>query len=650
MRRDQGSTTLARHAKKAAAAVVILGLYGAARLPAVSAEERAATASSFRFARLALPDPPGPLAHVRRVHPSLERISAWISSVGASIALNDLDGDGLPNDYCQVDPRADTVVVAPVPGTGARYAPIVLDPSPLRYDRATMAPMGCLPGDVNEDGAMDLVVYYWGRTPIAFLKGQGGYTPVEVAPGNEERWFTNAATLADLDGDGHLDLVVANYFPDGARILDADDRGPPQTMQDSMSRALNSGKKHVFLGKGAAAPAPAALFEEARGVLDDDVEHGWTLALGAQDLDGDLLPELYFANDFGSDRLLHNRSTPGHLRFVRLEGERSPAMPSSKVLGRDSFKGMGVDFGDLNGDGIPDIVVSNIATDWGLLESHFAFVSTGDLGAMQRGVAPYVDRSEALGLSRSSWGWDIKLADLDNDGTLEVLQATGFVRGNTDRWPELQELATGNDGLLADVRAWPRIQPGDDLSGTKPLPLFARRGERFVDVGRDVGLVDAQVARGIAVADVDGDGDLDYAVAGQWETSFFYRNDCPRCGAFLGLHLRLPLRAGEPSATEVRAGHPDSKVPSRPAVGASATVRLPDGRRLVGQVDGGNGHSGRRSPDLHFGLGHADADRELPVEIAYRDPGGVVHRETLSLAPGWHTVRLGWPVAGKVDR
>jgi enediyne biosynthesis protein E4 len=641
---------LARHAKKATAALIILGLYGAARLPAVTAEERAAISAPFRFARTPLPDPPPPLRHVRDVHPSLARISAWISSVGASIALNDLDGDGLPNDYCQVDPRADRVVVAPVPGTGERYAPIVLDPSPLRYDRATMAPMGCLPGDVNEDGAMDLVVYYWGRTPIAFLRSGDGYTPVEVVPGSEERWFTNAATLADLDGDGHLDLVVANYFADGARILDANDGGAPQTMQDSMSRALNSGKKHLFLGRGATATAPSALFEEARGVLDDDLEHGWTLAVGAQDLDGDLLPELYFANDFGSDRLLHNRSTPGHLRFARLEGERSPAVPSSKVLGRDSFKGMGVDFGDLNGDGIPDIVVSNIATDWGLLESHFAFVSTGDLAAMQRGVAPYVDRSEALGLSRSGWGWDIKLADLDNDGTLEVLQATGFVRGDVDRWPELQELATGNDGLLAHVGAWPRIQPGDDLSGNKPLPFFVRRGDRFVDVGREVGLVDAQVARGIAIADVDGDGALDYAVAGQWETSFFYRNECPRCGAFLGLHLRLPLRPGEPAATEVRAGHPDGKVPSRPAVGAAAAVRLPDGRRLVGQVDGGNGHSGRRSPDLHFGLGHADAGRELPVEIAYRDPGGAVHRETLSLAPGWHTVLLGWPVAGRVDR
>ena len=76
----------------------------------------------------------------------------------------------MPNDVLYVDTRADRVIIAPVPGTGERYEPFVLDPVPLRYDPATMAPMGCLPGDMNEDGLMDVLVYYWGRSPIAFLR------------------------------------------------------------------------------------------------------------------------------------------------------------------------------------------------------------------------------------------------------------------------------------------------------------------------------------------------------------------------------------------------------------------------------------------------------------------------------------------------
>ena len=73
-------------------------------------------------------------------------------------------------------PPGRQVIVAPVPGTPSRYQPFVLDAAPLPYDPGTMAPMGCLPGDLNEDGVMDLLVYYWGRPPIAFLGEDGSAT------------------------------------------------------------------------------------------------------------------------------------------------------------------------------------------------------------------------------------------------------------------------------------------------------------------------------------------------------------------------------------------------------------------------------------------------------------------------------------------
>ncbi len=146
--------------------------YSMARYPCLSPGDCMKLAAPFKFEKMPLaevPDHP-PYQYVRQVQPSLQRISAWISSLGASVAMADLDGDGLPNDIVSIDPRTDLVTVAPVPGTRNRYAPFTLNPAPLPYDSNTMAPMGVLIGDFNEDGLMDILVYYWGRSPVVFLR------------------------------------------------------------------------------------------------------------------------------------------------------------------------------------------------------------------------------------------------------------------------------------------------------------------------------------------------------------------------------------------------------------------------------------------------------------------------------------------------
>jgi hypothetical protein len=425
-------------------------------------------------------------------------------------------------------------------------------------------------------------------------------------------------------------------------VLDASDH-ERQPMQDSMSRAYNGGSKRLLRWIGASAGAqPTVQFADQRGALDDEVDSSWTLAVAACDIDGDLRPELYFANDFGPDRLLHNLSEPGQLRFVRLVGQASLTTPSSKVVGHDSFKGMGVDCGDLNGDGRPDLFVSNITAEFALEESNFAFISTGDLQQIERGRAPYVDQSEPLGLSRSDgWAWDARLADFDNDGVLELIQATGFVQGAIPRWADLHELAMGNDLLLHDPRSWPNFQLGDDLSGHQHTPFFVRSASgRYYDLAADLGLGDPQVSRGIATADVDGDGALDYAVANQWQPSSFYHNQHPRQGQFLGLHLLLPIEEQSAPLT-IRPGHPAATPAARPAIGATATLHLPDGRALTAQVDGGNGHSGKRSPDLLFGLADLPPATPLDLDLTWRDAHGQIHQQRTSLTAGWHTVLLG---------
>jgi hypothetical protein len=647
---------LRRQSARFSAIAAILLLYGLSLPPQLPPAARAELAAQFSFAPTALPVMSGFETQViRDVHPDLAHIAAWFSGSGAAVALNDLDGDGLPNDTCYVDIRIDQVIVAPAPGTPARYAPFTLDLTAVPYDERAMAPVGCIPNDMNEDGKMDLLVYYWGRTPVAFLNIAGptagpealsnaGYRAVDFDPSGEV-WWTNAATFSDLDGDGHADLIIANYFQDNRGLLGANG-GPATAAEESLSRAFNGGGTHIYLWQEATADDdPSVHFVEVKDVLDHDVNFAWTLAVGAVDLNGDMLPEIYFANDYGPDRLLLNQSTPGELRFSLLEGEKFLTTPKSHVLGHDSFKGMGIDFGDLNGDGYFDMFVSNIAAEFSFMESHFLWLSTGEQARMTEGIAPYVESSDAFGVARSSWSWETRLADFNNDGVLEALQATGFMKGEIDRWPELQELGLGNDGLTHYPAAWPTFGSGDELNGHAHNPFYVRtdptdlQTSRFVDIAVELGLDQPFVSRGIGTADVDGDGDLDYAVANQWDDSYFFRNDCPNCGAFLGLHLLLPV--GETQATLIRPGHPGADTVGRPSIGATVTVHLPDGRRLINFIDGGNGQAGARSSDLHFGLDSVGPATPVTVDLHWRDNQGQVQQQTVELTPGWHTVLLG---------
>lgn len=626
------------------AVLASVGTAWMARTATTTDAEMTSLVGRFGFAATELPLPSGAEPRtIRAVNPSLAHIDAWISSVGSAAALGDFDGDGLSDDLCLVEPRTDQVLIMEIPTTATPEIVAVLEPSGIDYDQNTMAPMGCVPHDVDEDGIQEFVVYYWGRPPIVFTRQGSRYEPRDaLAEVGETRMFSNAMTFADIDGDGHYDLVLGNYFADGARILDTES-DEPQSMQHSMSRAFNGGRNIVASWHRGRDGKPS--YQIVEGVLGDEAERGWTLAVAAADFDGDMRPELYFANDFGPDRIFHNASVPGRIVLEPVWGADGPSVPSSLVMGRDSFKGMGVDVGDVDGDGRLDVYVSNITHEYALEESHFLFLQTEDQDAWTRGEAPFVERSDSEGVARSGWGWDSKIADFDNDGRPELLQATGFVKGEVNRWAELQELAMANDELLARPSSWPKFGPGDDLCGDDPNSFFVYDGERHVDIALALGVGGPGVSRGLATADVDLDGDLDFVSSNQWAPSILYRNQCAEggtaiaCGKSLGLRLRLPIEAADGfQVTALTPQQSTSGRASRPAIGAAVTVHRADGRVLVGQVDGGNGHSGVRSPELLFGLGSDDQAASVTVE--YRDSQGQGRRVELELDAGWYEILL----------
>jgi hypothetical protein len=218
-----------------------------------------------------------------------------------------------------------------------------------------------------------------------------------------------------------------------------------------------------------------------------------------------------------------------------------------------------------------------------------------------------------------------------------------MIKGTTNCWPKLQELGTSNDRIVSNPNLWPKFAEGADISGHNRNPFYVRGSNgRMVDLSASLGLEMAETynTRGIAIADVDGDGRLDFAIANQWEPSYFFKNESPNPGSFLGLHLLMPVSA-DGTAMKVRSEHPGSDTPGRPAIGAFARVTIQDGKALVAQVDGGSGFSGRSSPTIHFGLGSTAPDQAVEVKLAWRDAHGHLQNDAVSLKPGWHTVVLG---------
>jgi len=637
-----------RLAPAAVALVAVAFAYYLARVPSASAATRQQVASGYAFSKLPIAMPPGysPTRTIREVNPQYEHLRSWISSVGASIAMTDLRGTGRADALCLVDTRTDQTVVtyAPTAPVSDRFTPFVLNPAPLPMD-AAMAPMGCTPGDLNLDGRMDLLVTYWGRTPVLFLARSGvagtslaGYQPTELVPAvsvdgryHGPRWNTNAVNVGDYEGNGHPDLLISNYFPD-SDVLDPQGQ-PNVSMNTSLSNATNGGGAHLLRWYGArSGPAPAVQYVEEPTAIPYRIATGWTLAIASADLTGDGRPEIYIANDFGKDRLLYNRSTPGHLRFTEAIGSRAPTTPKSFVLGLSSFKGMGVDFADLDHTGKFDMLVSNITTAWGLEESNFTWMNDAANEAQMKtslaaGEAPFTQQAQEKGLAWTGWGWDVKAADFLNRGRLDVVQAEGFIQGHTNRWPWLQEMAMNNDVVFANPSMWPNFRPGDDIAGDQPFAFYSQGNDgRYVNINAQLGMTGTVPSRGIAIGDSRGNGNLDFAIARQWGAPEFYANESTATGHYLSLNLYQPALAG---ATAPSAGPP--------AYGA--TVRVTSaGRTQISQLDGGSGHSGKRSFGVHFGLGSEAGPSD--VQLQWSDSGGRLHRQNLRLAPGTHTFVL----------
>jgi hypothetical protein len=401
---------------------------------------------------------------------------------------------------------------------------------------------GCVAADLNGDGYADLFVSTGSDDKLLWNNGNGTFTEGARAAGVVSFGWHAGAAVTDVDRNGRPDLFVAGYTEAHGQIPGSD-RGFPTNHLGV--------RDLLFLNEGNGPNGRARFREVGEQVGLDAAPHDHSLGAVFTDVNGDERPDLYVANDEDPNRLYVNlrASTPLGFRFV----DRARALRTA-----DANAGMGVANSDYSGDGLSDLFVSN---------------SRGQTHAVYRSIGSgFEDARSAFtaAFGKNYTGWGVSWADLNNDGSLDLVLANGAI--------PVRNLAKD---------AGP-VQVLENLTEQK------RPGE-FADAGGLVGLdkVDSVNGRGLAAADYDNDGHVDFAV-----------------NSVGGRLLLLRSSGGKGHWLEVRL--------PRFAPGAIVTAILPGGRRLVREVHAGSSYLSSEDPRVHFGLGTAETVTELRV----RYPGG----------------------------
>jgi enediyne biosynthesis protein E4 len=408
--------------------------------------------------------------------------------------------------------------------------------------------MGACAGDYDGDGRPDLYITNDGPNALYRNRGDGTFENVTAAARvGESRWSTGCA-FADLDGDGDLDLWVVNY-------VDADREHNP--FCGDARRNLR-----FYCHPLKYDPLPSTVYRnDGGGVFTDVSTASGVGALRANglgvviaDYDNDGRPDVFVANDTMPNFLFHNA---GSLRFTEI------GLASGIALAADgkARAGMGIDAGDYDGDGQLDLVITNLDFEMHTLRR-----------GLGRGLFGDATTESGIGFPTLPFvGFGVAFLDFDNDGQLDIAIANGHILDNA-----------------------PQFRTGSTYLQRKLL-FHNTTLRRFVEVGRTSGSAFAaeKVGRGLAVGDIDNDGDLDLLVINNGQDAELLRND----GGNRSNALLVQLR-GSGGNTQ--------------AIGAR--IRLTAGSRTqIRDVKAGSSYLSQNDLRAHFGLGAASRAERIEV-------------------------------------
>ena len=489
---------------------------------------------------------------------------------GSGVAAGDVDGDGLCDlFFCGLD--SPNVLYRNLGGW--KFENITRAAGVACADQAST---GAALADVDGDGDLDLLVNGIGRGTRLFLNdGQGRFREFTDEAGLRTKGGSMSLALADIDGDGLLDLYVVNYRVNTMRDLPdlrfrvsvtngvyhlLSVNGEPASsselagryaIENSSSVIENGEADLLFRNMGGGKFAPMGWtnggFLDEKGV-PSSIPYDWGLSAMFHDIDGDGAPDLYVCNDFQSpDRIWIN---DGHGQFRAL---------ARRALAHTSLFSMGVDFADIDRDGFDDFFVADmLSRDHGRRQTQVmdatAFaqarhpiadrpqVSRNTL-FHNRGNGTYADLAQLSGLDASDWSWCPAFMDVDLDGYEDLLVTTGHGRDaqNADVAREIEEgkkkRALSPAEQLQLRRRFPRLNT--------PNAAFRNNGNlTFEDVSAGWGFDSRRISHGLALADLDNDGDLDLVVNCLNDAPLLYRNDSPKPRLAVRLRGRPPNTRG----------------------------------------------------------------------------------------------------------
>ena len=524
---------------------------------------------------------------------------------GGGVALGDLSGDGLPELVLTSNQGGPRLYL----NLGQfRFRDITQEAGVAEQDRWTT---GVTLADVNGDGLLDIYVCHAGlksaaRANTLYINqgvrdGIPRFREMAAQYGIADTGSSTQAAFFDYDGDGDLDLFLIRNSPRAVATIAVRNQ---RTIRDPLGGHelyRNDGGHFVNVSAQAGIYGP---------------EIGFGLGIAVADVNRDGRPDVYVANDFFERDYLYINKGDGTFAEV-LDG----ALPVS------SYFSMGVDIADVDNDGWPDIYTADMLPEddyrlkttsafepW---ESFQAKARDGFDHQLMRNMlqrnnrdGTFSDIGQLAGVARTDWSWAALIADFDLDGNKDIFVANGLAKDVTSQ----DYIAfLGNDQTMLQATRGERVDFMSLINamGSTKLRNYAFRNNgdlTFTKVSAAWGVDQPSFSNGAAYGDLDGDGAPDLVVNTVNDEAFIYRNNAR---AQLPANHYLQVRLEGDSA-------------NRFAVGARVTLQTRD-RQFMQELEPTRGFQSSVDYTLTFGVGRIDTLESVTVDWPDGRTSGMKH-------------------------